>query len=40
LTPAAVTGWLRDRLVRAERPRDVTVVDHLPRTATGKPRRP
>jgi acyl-CoA synthetase (AMP-forming)/AMP-acid ligase II/NAD(P)-dependent dehydrogenase (short-subunit alcohol dehydrogenase family) len=31
--------WLRPRLSRAETPRDVEVVDDVPRTATGKPRR-
>ncbi|GIJ56616.1 SDR family NAD(P)-dependent oxidoreductase [Virgisporangium aurantiacum] len=37
-TPSDLVAWLRPRLSRAERPRDVHVVDHLPRTATGKPR--
>jgi acyl-coenzyme A synthetase/AMP-(fatty) acid ligase len=28
---------LRGRLSRAEQPRDIMLVDQLPRTATGKP---
>ncbi|GAA0923983.1 hypothetical protein GCM10009557_92330 [Virgisporangium ochraceum] len=39
LTPDGLAAWLRPRLSRAERPRDIEVVDHLPRTPTGKPRR-
>ena len=33
-------GWLRSRLSRAEQPRDIVLVDELPRTATGKPVAP
>lgn len=40
LTAEELREWLRSRLSRAERPRDVEVVDALPRTATGKPLRP
>jgi acyl-CoA synthetase (AMP-forming)/AMP-acid ligase II len=36
----AVTAWLRPRLAKAERPREITVVDELPRSATGKPSHP
>jgi acyl-CoA synthetase (AMP-forming)/AMP-acid ligase II len=37
LTEAALREWLRGRLSRAEQPRDILLVDELPRTATGKP---
>lgn len=37
--PAAVRGWARERLGPAKRPKDVYVVDDLPRTSTGKVRR-
>ena len=40
LTEAELRTWLRDRLSRAEQPRDVSIVDSLPRTATGKALRP
>ncbi|MCY1136365.1 SDR family NAD(P)-dependent oxidoreductase [Actinoplanes sp. Pm04-4] len=36
LTAAELRKWLDPRLSRAERPRDITVVAALPRTATGK----
>jgi acyl-CoA synthetase (AMP-forming)/AMP-acid ligase II len=37
VTAAQLRDWLRERLSRAEQPRDILLVDHLPRTATGKP---
>ncbi len=40
LTEAQLRNWLRGRLSRAEQPRDIVIVDTLPRTATGKPLRP
>ncbi|WP_088319677.1 SDR family NAD(P)-dependent oxidoreductase [Kineosporia sp. R_H_3] len=39
LGPQELREWLRPRLSRAEMPRDLEVVDDVPRTATGKPRR-
>jgi acyl-CoA synthetase (AMP-forming)/AMP-acid ligase II len=39
LTADELRGWLAERLPRAERPRDITIVTELPRTATGKPLR-
>ncbi|MEV6305401.1 SDR family NAD(P)-dependent oxidoreductase [Actinoplanes sp. NPDC051861] len=39
LTPDQLRAWLSTRLSPAERPRDITVVPELPRTATGKPLR-
>ncbi len=39
LQPDQLRDWLRPRLTRAERPRDLEVVDELDRTATGKPVR-
>jgi long-chain acyl-CoA synthetase len=38
-SPADVKAWAADRLAPAKRPKDVHVVDELPRTATGKVRR-
>jgi acyl-CoA synthetase (AMP-forming)/AMP-acid ligase II len=39
LTAEALRAWLRPRVARAEMPREIDVVDDVPRTATGKPRR-
>jgi acyl-CoA synthetase (AMP-forming)/AMP-acid ligase II/short-subunit dehydrogenase len=39
LTEDALRAWLRSRLSRAERPRDIVLVDALARTSTGKPMR-
>ncbi len=39
LTADQLRGWLATRLSRAERPREITVVAALRRTATGKPVR-
>jgi acyl-CoA synthetase (AMP-forming)/AMP-acid ligase II len=39
LTAGQLRDWLAPRLPKAERPRDITVVEALPRTATGKPVR-
>jgi acyl-CoA synthetase (AMP-forming)/AMP-acid ligase II len=39
LTADQLREWLDNRLSRAERPRDITVVAALRRTATGKPVR-
>jgi acyl-CoA synthetase (AMP-forming)/AMP-acid ligase II len=40
LTGDELRRWLRDRLSRAEQPRDIRLVTELPRTSTGKPIRP
>jgi acyl-CoA synthetase (AMP-forming)/AMP-acid ligase II/NAD(P)-dependent dehydrogenase (short-subunit alcohol dehydrogenase family) len=40
LTADDLRTWLRPRLARVEMPRELTVVDEVPRTATGKPLRP
>jgi len=37
VTEEQLRDWLRTRLSRAEQPRDLVLVDRLPRTATGKP---
>ncbi|OLB75404.1 MAG: hypothetical protein AUI14_21145 [Actinobacteria bacterium 13_2_20CM_2_71_6] len=37
LTEPELRDWLRARLARAEQPRDLVLVDELPRTPTGKP---
>lgn len=37
--PEAVRAWLRDRLAPHKCPRTIVVVDGLPRTTTGKPKR-
>jgi acyl-CoA synthetase (AMP-forming)/AMP-acid ligase II len=34
--PEALLKWARERLARFKLPRDFVVVDHLPRTASGK----
>jgi fatty-acyl-CoA synthase len=34
--PEALLNWARERLARFKLPRDFVVVDHLPRTASGK----
>ncbi|HEU4675907.1 MAG TPA: class I adenylate-forming enzyme family protein [Motilibacteraceae bacterium] len=39
VAPEAVRGWARERLGPAKRPKDVYVVEDLPRTSTGKVRR-
>ena len=39
LTTGQLREWLDTRLSRAERPREITVVAALRRTATGKPVR-
>lgn len=39
LTAAELREWLAPRLSRAERPREITIVGELRRTATGKPVR-
>ncbi|MEU4164328.1 SDR family NAD(P)-dependent oxidoreductase [Actinoplanes sp. NPDC026670] len=39
LTVAQLREWAASRLSRAERPRDITIVERLRRTATGKPVR-
>ena len=38
-SPGDVSAWARERLAPPKRPKDVYVVDGLPRTATGKVRR-
>ena len=39
LTEAQLRVWLRERLSRAEQPRDIVFVNRLARTATDKPLR-
>ncbi|MDQ4095046.1 MAG: AMP-binding protein [Actinomycetota bacterium] len=40
LDPAALTVWLKERLAGYKCPRRIEVVDELPRTPTGKVKRP
>jgi acyl-CoA synthetase (AMP-forming)/AMP-acid ligase II len=37
--PAELTGWARERLAPAKRPKSLHRLDELPRTSTGKVRR-
>jgi crotonobetaine/carnitine-CoA ligase len=38
-TPAELGAWCEARLTKAKRPREITVVDELPRTSVGKIRK-
>jgi acyl-CoA synthetase (AMP-forming)/AMP-acid ligase II len=36
IDPEALEGWMRERLAGFKCPKSITIVDELPRTATGK----